>query len=209
MLHLLASHRSFLNSINIYTRPTCVLSLVTIKLKLRLLARIVIFTLEESPAASIDFTWLIYELNMYLDQTYICTNFDNNLIKITVSIVYQSFLFGGKYFHYYWCHIGNLWKKNFYLCRSYKRIKFGDNRIKITIYSVSKLFCEGMSYPSYWCHIAHFAFHFYYEVDEKYKLTFGNHFNRFCDWKYSVYVCVCLISTKFGIQVDLVQKSAN
>ena len=52
MLLLLDSHSSFSNFINIYTRPTFVPSLDTIRAKLRLLEGIIVF-LEESIAAPI------------------------------------------------------------------------------------------------------------------------------------------------------------
>ena len=56
MLLLLDSYSSFLTFINIYTRPTFVSNLDTIGAKLRLPEMIIVFSVEESIAATIDST---------------------------------------------------------------------------------------------------------------------------------------------------------
>ena len=98
---------AFLTFINNYTKPTFVQSLDTIGAKLRLLERVIVFSLEDSIAAPIDSTQLIYELNLYLYKTYICTKFGDNWIKITTLIVHLLFLFVGKYYHFCLGHIVN------------------------------------------------------------------------------------------------------
>ena len=86
-LLLLNSHCSFFTFINIYTRPTFVPSLKTIGSKLRPLECFKGFSLDESPTSPIGATQLIYELNLYLNITYIYFRFGDNRIKITPSIV--------------------------------------------------------------------------------------------------------------------------